>query len=199
MIDDGYTEITERDMRREEEFLSCINLERKIWVRFGFPMEGASGIVTNKVMRNLSGPPYVFDANRMLLKDRKHPQGVELKNVKVIFMHGGREQGKEWMFSSLEDGYPVVETVTEVNKHLLSKGDKPVSIVMACNEDTSNAEIKVGDFPPNSNIVYAVGETVTLKKAGMEDDGSIYFEAQAGDFWGLDILQTSQQEIEILD
>ena len=148
-------------------------------------------------MRNLSGPPYVFNASKIVLKDNKHPEGVEFSSVNVIFMHGGRKYGKAgqpWVFSSFKDGYPVVETVNEVNKYLSSKEGKPISIVMACNDYSSNSDIdiKIGDFDINQSIVYAVGETVSLKNAGMNEDGSIFFEAEAKDFWGLDDLKVSE-------
>ena len=198
-MDDGeYIEISKRDIRKEEECLSCIDLGRNIWVRFGFPMNAETGIVGVTEMRNLSGPPYVFTAARIVLTDDKHPEGVEFNNIKVIFMHGGREDGGKWMFSSLKDGYPVVETVIAVNRELLSQGESPVKIVMACNNEISNPEIKIGDFPGESDLVYAVGETVSLRRAGMDKEGSIYFEAKAKDFWGLEDLEVFES-IKILD
>ena len=183
--------ITERDVH--QEVLTCIDPDRDIWVVFGFPMNVESGTIDRNVMRNLEGPPYVFVADTMDLVDNKHPQGVRLENVRSIFMHGGREGDGPWMFSSLDDGYPVVETVRAVNGYLVSKGESPIQVIMACNESPSPYGIKVGDFASSEHIVYAVGETVGLRSAGMSEDGKIHFSAQAGDFWGLDDLIVSQQ------
>ncbi len=191
-MDDGeIIEINERDIRKEEENLSCIDLEKGIWVRFGFPMNTETGIVGVTEMKNLSGPPYVFTADEIVLKDQQHPEGVKFNKVNVIFMHGGREEGGKWMFSSLEDGYPVVETVEAVNRKLLSQGEPPVKIVMACNKNMNNNEILIGDFPPGE-VVYALGETITLKRAGMFKDGEIYFEAKANNFLGLEDLRINE-------
>jgi hypothetical protein len=189
--------VTERDISKEvSKTLQCINFDRNIWVRFGLPTND-QGVVDRELMKNLSGPPYVFSADRIVLKDSKHVDGVEFNNVNVIFMHAGRknEKGNQpWVFSSFEDGYPVVETVNEVNKYLKSKNEKPVSIVMACNHysDDSDIEIKIGDFPRDQVIVYAVGETVSLENATMSEDGKIFFEAKANEFWGLENLKVSE-------
>jgi hypothetical protein len=183
--------ITNRDVK--QDVLNCIDFEKNIWIKQGLPTNTDTGIVDREVMRNLSGPPYVFRADTMKLYDNKHLTGVELNNVGVIFMHGGREgvDGK-WMFSSLENGYPVVETVRAVNEYLMQKGEPLIEVVMACN-NYPPSDIKVGDFNSNENIVYAVGETVSLMNAGMFEDGKINFTAKASDFWGLDNLTVSQQ------
>ncbi|MFA5828566.1 MAG: hypothetical protein WC841_04410 [Candidatus Shapirobacteria bacterium] len=193
--DETPIKITERDI--QVETLVCVDLERNIWIRRGFPMNRETRSVDREVMRNLSGPPYVFKADVMSLYDEKHPEGVILENVQVIFMHGGREEGGKWQFSSIEDGYPVVETVRAVNKYLEDKGEPPVQVVMACNRSSSPEGIKIGDFRPDEKIIYAVGETVGLRTAGMSEDGKIHFSAKASDFWGLDQLALSQ-EIDIL-
>ena len=101
--------ITDRDVH--QEVLTCIDPDRDIWVVFGFPMNVESGTIDRDVMRNLEGPPYVFVADTMDLVDKKHPRGVRLENVRTIFMHGGREGDSPWMFSSLDDGYPVEQTL----------------------------------------------------------------------------------------
>lgn len=187
--------ITEREL--QQETLSCIDLERDIWVKFGFPVDKESGTFDREMLRNLSGPPYVFMADTIKLIDERHYNGVTLKDVKVIFMHGGREGDGKWMFSSIEDGYPVVETVKAVNEYLESKGESPIRVVMACNESSSPLGIKVGDFQAHESIVYAVGETVGFAGASVSEDGKVHFEAVAEDFWNLDQLELEQQ-IEIL-
>lgn len=182
--------ITERDLK--EEKLTCVDLDNNIWIKEGFPKNSDTGIIDGEVMRNLSGPPYVFKADLMNLYDEKHPNGVELKDVGVIFMHGGRKEGGKWMFDKIEDGYPVVETVRVVNEYLKQRGESPVEVVMACNY-SSPSDVKVGDFNADENIVYAVGETVGMVNAGMSEEGKIHFKAIAKDFWGLDELAISQQ------
>jgi len=194
MDKDPIIKITQRDVK--QDLLNCIDLDKNIWIKEGFPINTDTGIVDSEVMQNLSGPPYVFKADVMNLFDSQHPEGVELKNVGVIFMHGGRRENGDWMFSDIENGYPVVETVKAVNEYLKKKGESPVEVVMACNKFLAS-EITIGDFDANENIVYAVGETVGLMNAGMSEDGKIHFNARAGSFWGLDKLATSQQ-IEIL-
>ena len=189
--DPGIIRITERETASED--LVCLDPERNIWIKRGFPMNRDTGKVDREVMRNLSGPPYVFKAEAMTLYDDGHPEGVTLQDVGVIFMHGGRREPGKWMFSSIEDGYPVVETVRAVNEYLESKGEPPVQVVMACNKSSSPEGVKVGDFDSGENIVCAVGETVRLVAAGMDDDGRIHFAAKASDFWGLDVLATGQE------
>lgn len=186
--------ITERDIK--QDVLTCVDFDKNIWVKMGFPMNTSNGMVDREIMRNLSGPPYVFKADRLNLIDDQHPEGVELNDVEVIFMHGGRKQDGNWMFSSLEDGYPVVETVRAVNEYLKLKGQPLVEVVMACN-DSPPSEIKVGDFNTDENIVYAVGESIILRSAGMSEDGKIHFSAKASEFWGLDKLEVSK-DINIL-
>lgn len=141
--------ITDRDLKADT--LICIDFERNIWVKMGFPMERDTGKVSGEVLRNLSGPPYVFRAEVMNLYDKKHSEGVKLEEVGVIFMHGGRREGGKWMFSSFENGYPVVETVNAVNDYLKQKGEPPVQVVMACNESSSPLGIKVSDFALRKN------------------------------------------------
>ena len=108
--------VTERDLQRD--LLVCIDLERNLWVKRGFPRNGDTGIVDDGVMRNLSGPPYIFKASTTTFYDLKHPRGITLRDLNVIFMHGGRKPNGPWMFSSLDDGYPVVETTRAANKYL---------------------------------------------------------------------------------
>ncbi len=193
--EDAVVEVTKRDT--EEDTLVCVDLDRNIWIKMGFPRNQDTGIVDREVMKNLSGPPYVFTADELSLFDKKHPKGETLKDVTVIFMHGGREDGEKWMFSSFKDGYPVVETVQKVNQYLKDHGMKQVQVVMACNSSPYPDEIKVGDFPPGVSIVYAIGETVGLKHAGMAENGKITAGIEANDFWGLDNLAT-EQKIKIL-
>jgi hypothetical protein len=187
--------ITERDLH--EETLSCVDSERNIWIKRGFPMDKETGVFDGEMLRNLSGPPHVFMADVINLRDEKHPEGVRLENVGVIFMHGGREEGGQWMFDSIEDGYPVVETVKAVNEYLESEGEDPIRVVMACNDSPSPFGIKVGDFEAHESIVYAVGESVKFAGASMSEDGKVHFEAVAKDFWNLDQLEVEQQ-IEVL-
>ncbi len=184
-------EVTKRDT--EGETLFCVDLERNIWVKMGFPRNQDNGIVTREIMKNLSGPPYVFTADSLTLIDNKHPEGATVKDVTVIFMHGGREGTGKWVFSSFRDGYPVVETVEKVNQYLKEKGEKQIQVIMACNQSPSPEEVKVGDFPAGTQVVYAVGETVGLIHAEMSKDGEISATVKAGDFWGLDYLVTEQQ------
>lgn len=183
--------VTERDVQYHA--LICINLERNIWIKRGFPMNTDTGIVDKEVMRNLSGPPYVFLAKELVLVDDRHPQGATLTDVQVIFMHGGRQPGKAWMFSSFEDGYPVVETVNEVNAYLRENGEPSIQVVLSCNFSESADGIQIGDFPPHSGIAYAVGETVGLVSAKMDEDAKISVKAKANSFWGLDDLLVGQQ------
>jgi len=149
-------------------------------------------------MENLSGPPYVFTASKITLKDMKHPDGIVLSDVNVIFMHAGSNGSGPWVFSSFTDGYPVVETVNKTNEYLNRNGEPPVQVVLACNHRTADEmNIKVGDFPPNSGIVYAVGETVILNSAFMDIGGKVVVMASADQFWGIEEAQLSQQ-IQIL-
>ncbi len=184
--------VTEADA--ETDTLVCVDIGSNIWINRGFPRNTDTGIVDKEVMRNLSGPPYVFVVDELTLIDNEHPQGVQLFNVMVIFMHAGRRSDQPWVFSSLDDGYPVVETVQKTNAYLKEQGEGPIEVVLGCNDYPEQPlGIKVGDFPPNSGIVYAVGETVQLMSACMSDSAQIKFTAKANDFWGLDVLSVAQQ------
>jgi len=190
--DSHIVRITQRDVIGET--LVCIDLDRNIWVKKGFPRERDKGIVSAEIMRNLSGPPYVFQAKTMTFFDEKHPDGLELKDKWVIFMHGGRRTNTdEWMFSSFDDGYPVVETVRAVNRHLSENGEGAIEVVMACNDYPIPSLVKVGDFKPEERVVYAVGETVGLRSGYMTEDGEIYCSVRAKNFWNLDEVNIADQ------
>jgi len=184
--------ISKRDVSGET--LVCIDLDRNIWIKKGFPREKDTGIVTREIMINLSGPPYVFQARSMTFFDEKHPDGLELKDKWVIFMHGGRRTNTDkWMFSSFDDGYPVVETVRAVNQYLTKSGEGPIGVVMACNDYPESSLVKVGDFKPEERVVYAVGETVGLRSAFMTEDGEIQCSVKAENFWNLDETSIADQ------
>lgn len=184
--------VTEADTKTDT--LVCVDVDSNIWINRGFPRNTDTGIVDKEVMRNLSGPPYVFVANELTLIDDKHTQGMVFHNVRVIFMHAGRRSDQPWVFSSLDDGYPVVETVEKTNAYLQEQGEGPIQVVLGCNNYPEQPlGIKIGDFPPNSGIVYAVGETVQLMSACMSDSAQIKFTAYAHDFWGIDELSVAQQ------
>lgn len=182
--------ITERDVAGQT--LVCCDLERNLWFRFGFP-KNSYGYVDSELFQNLEGPPYVFQADTIDLFDDSHPGGIRLENVMVIFMHAGREEGGEWVFSSFENGYPVVATVRAVNSYLVEHGLPEITVVMGCNDFESPSGVKVGDFSPGENVVYAVGEAVGFLGADMMEDGTIHFRAVAHDFWNLDTIHVGQQ------
>ncbi len=182
--------VTERDL--QDTTLVCIDLDRNIWIKEGFPKKLDTGIVDRETLKNMSGPPYVFTANELTLFDRSHPSGAKVKDVTVIFMHGGRQGNGTWVFSSYTDGYPVIETVDRANEYLKEKGRKQIQVIMACNESPSPEGVKIGELPPKK-VVYAVGEKVGLKYAAMDESGKITAAIKADDFWGLDDLLTEQQ------
>lgn len=179
--------------RKTNVELVCVDHKRNIWIKTGFPGNQDTLIIDQGVLKNLSGPPYVFTVNELTLIDNKHPSVITVKDVTVIFMHGGREAAGKWMFSDFKNGYPVVETVKKVNQYLAQKGKKPIQVIMACNDQPSPKNIKVGDFPPGTGVVYAVGDSVGLIRAEMAKNGKVTAVITANDFWGIDNLVAEQQ------
>ena len=194
----GHIVITKRDVLGEE--LVCVDLDSGIWFRYGFP-RNRDGIVDAKVMKELSGPPYVFDADVLTLVDDEHPGGVRLEHRRVIFMHGGRKVGGRWMFSSLEEGrgQPVVETVERLNEYFVARGEPKIEVVAACNKyppREGDLGIRVGEF--GGEIVHAVGERAYLQCGQMDEDGRVTFGISTDRFWGLNEMEIRNQ-IRFLD
>lgn len=102
------------------------------------------------------------------------------------------------VFSSFTNGYPVVATVRAVNEDLKKRGMPSISVVIGCNQFETTEGVKTGDFSFGDHVVYAVGEKIWVRHAGMSDDGKIYFKIYAQDFWNLDEVAVGQQ-IQLID
>jgi len=197
MIDGGRDapiRITKADIFSANQKLICLSVEKNLWVRAGLPVDG-NGKFSDEMLWDLEGPPLVFMASRLHIVDKSHPQGVNLDNVMVIFMHGGREEGGEWKFSQLEGphSYGVKETVEALDDYC-QRNDLPlVEMVVACNEKTPNPlGIKVKDLN-HRPIAQAVGDLLYFNGAS-RDRNRIYFSVGCpGDIWGLDHLITKRK------
>jgi hypothetical protein len=106
------------------------DFEKGYSVRFGFP-KNYFGELDDEVSKKMKGPPYVFMAHNMIVSDPDHPDGVDLKNVPTILMHGGRTNGV-WCFSG-DPSMPVEDYMTELDSYLLDSGLPLIKFILACN------------------------------------------------------------------
>jgi hypothetical protein len=186
--------ITKEDVFSASKSLICLSLEKKLWVRAGLPVE-ESGKFSDEMLEDLDGPPLVFLTKNLHVVDLLHPDGVDISDAMVIFMHGGRVEGGEWKFSQLEGprSYGVKETVDALDGYCERQGLRKVEMVIACNEKTPNPlGIKVKDLN-HRPIAQAVGDVLYFGGA-TKDRGKVDFNIRCeGRIWGLDSLILSRK------
>jgi hypothetical protein len=183
--------INTRDIESTTPYSSLIDIDKNIWVKWGFPVtEHGNFVLTPEKGKE----PYVFKTDRLTLKDKEHPEGVEMSNAWVLMMHGYRDHKNEWVFSS---GKSVVDTVRAVNQELSNNGEDNLSAILVCNNDyKSSSGIKIHDLATDEGA-YSMGSSVHIN-GFMEEDGTLNVTASSEKFENLDTAALAN-EIVIMD
>lgn len=125
---------------KTEEVL--INPDSNLWILSGVPSERSRN--SAYIHYEIPSRPHVIDIDEVRVTSSESSKLLVMQNVRVIYCHGVRvktETGIAWKFAN---GDPVTEVVKSFSEYASQNNQKPIELIVSCNEDLKGAANRHG-------------------------------------------------------